>query len=398
MRLAPIAGFALLVLLTVAAPSRGGDGFRGRFELAGWTSGARGVRVELEVDGLAEGRLRVARHEASLFGGRTTWTSEAVRVDGDTAEVTYRVAEERGLIDLLDLFTPGRRCRSERVYVGRYRLSGDRVVEVVRRTAGEGGWSRAWTWGRRSLAPARVRVLTYNIHHGEGEDGRLDLARIAALMRAERADLVAVQEVDRRVRRSGGHDQPRELERLTGLRSVFGPNLRRFQGGDYGNVVLTRAAPGRTTNHRLPNPEQKEPRGLLDVALTLRHPDGAREEVRFLATHFGFGPAQLPSVAAVGEVVRAAPDRPMVLAGDLNAEPDSAVLDALRAQGWVVAGGPSVLPTHPAPRPRRQIDYVLYRPASRWRVVEARVTGNGVDSDHRPLIAELELLPPDDPR
>jgi len=56
--------------------------------------------------------------------------------------------------------------------------------------------------------PSTFRAMTYNIHHGEGVDGRLDIERIAALIRDERADLVALQEVDRGVERTKRRDLP----------------------------------------------------------------------------------------------------------------------------------------------------------------------------------------------
>ena len=49
----------------------------------------------------------------------------------------------------------------------------------------------------------RVRVLTYNIHHGEGIDGKLDLDRIAKIISSVEPDLVSVQEVDQKVERTG---------------------------------------------------------------------------------------------------------------------------------------------------------------------------------------------------
>ncbi len=48
--------------------------------------------------------------------------------------------------------------------------------------------------------------MTYNIHHGEGTDGKLDLERIAALIKQEQADIVALQEVDRSATRTGKRD------------------------------------------------------------------------------------------------------------------------------------------------------------------------------------------------
>lgn len=55
--------------------------------------------------------------------------------------------------------------------------------------------------------PATLRVLTYNIHHGEGTDGRFDLSRTAGLIATAEPDLVALQEVDQGTDRAGGVDQ-----------------------------------------------------------------------------------------------------------------------------------------------------------------------------------------------
>ena len=47
-----------------------------------------------------------------------------------------------------------------------------------------------------SARPATVRVLTYNIHHGEGRDREFDLTRQSQLIMSVQPDLVALQEVD----------------------------------------------------------------------------------------------------------------------------------------------------------------------------------------------------------
>ena len=75
-----------------------------------------------------------------------------------------------------------------------------------------------------------VRILTYNIHHGEGMDERIDLERIAALINRLEPDLVALQEVDRVVDRTGGVDQATALGELTGMTAVFGEFMS-YQGG-----------------------------------------------------------------------------------------------------------------------------------------------------------------------
>lgn len=242
--------------------------------------------------------------------------------------------------------------------------------------------------------PLRLRVLTYNIHHGEGVDGKLDLARIAKVIAAAEPDLVALQEVDLLVARTGNVDQPAELAKLTGLEVVFGANLK-LQGGEYGNAILVRTGNGGIVvkshqNHALPTMDDGEQRGVLAVELTL--PGG--EELSLLATHLDHrrpDAERLASATAINELVAKSPGRLAILAGDLNATPDSTVLKRLVANLWSNTANKPIS-TIPVARPERQIDFVLYRPANRWKVVETKVLDEAIASDHRPLLTVLELL------
>ena len=245
--------------------------------------------------------------------------------------------------------------------------------------------------GQTPPAPAVLaRVLTYNIHHAEGVDGTLDLDRIARVIRSVQPDLVALQEVDRRATRSSSIDQPAELGRLTGLTADFGANIP-LQGGEYGNAVLSRWPIVRSANHRLPNRDNGEQRGVLEVHLEA---PGTRTSVVLWATHFDHrsnDEERRASAEAIEARIREQPDVPAILAGDLNDVAGSPTLASL-GQSWVRTNT-DILPTIPAGQPRRQIDYVLVRPARRWRVLETRVLDEAVASDHRPLLAVLELLP-----
>lgn len=236
--------------------------------------------------------------------------------------------------------------------------------------------------------PERLRVLTWNIHHGRGVDGEVDLERIAAVIRKVEPDLVALQEVDRGVRRTGRVDQPAELARRTGLRVVFERNIR-YQGGDYGNAVLTRLPVVRWKNHPLPRVRKDEQRGVLEVEVRWPEEDG-EDTLRFLATHFDSRPddtERLASAAMLEELVEG--QGLVILAGDVNARPGSSTYAALERTWQRCFDGERN--TFPADAPRRQIDDVLVRPAGRFRLVEARVIPEGVASDHRPLLVVLEL-------
>ena len=231
----------------------------------------------------------------------------------------------------------------------------------------------------------RLRVLSYNLHHGEGVDGRLDLERIAEVVRAEDPDLVALQEVDRTTTRTKQVDQPAVLARLTGMAVVFGGNLE-LQGGAYGNAVLSRWPLGEVKNHPLPNFDDGEPRGVLAVPL---RPPGWPDPILFLATHLDHRRDDRGRIASAATINGLVPEGSLaILAGDLNAVPDSAVLAALRGP-W--SGDAKEHPTTPVNKPARQIDYVLFRPARRWTIASMRVLDEAVASDHRPILAVLQL-------
>lgn len=239
-------------------------------------------------------------------------------------------------------------------------------------------------------SPRRIRVLSYNIHHGEGTDGKIDLERIAKVIRSAEPDLVALQEVDRGVRRTAGADQPKELARLAEMKVIFERNIT-YQGGDYGNAVLSRLPVKRHKNHALPSHYKGEQRGVLEVELEL--PD-EKSPLLFLATHLDYRPddkERLASAKKIEELLADRPDTPAILAGDLNATPDSEVLK-LFAKTWQVPKTTEKTLTYPSQDPKKHIDYVLFRPANRWKVIEVRVLEETVASDHRPILIVLELV------
>jgi endonuclease/exonuclease/phosphatase family metal-dependent hydrolase len=233
-------------------------------------------------------------------------------------------------------------------------------------------------------AKPMLRVLSYNIHHGEGTDGKLDLPRIANVIRAADPDVVALQEVDDKTKRTKGVDQTAELARLTGLHGAFGKAID-LEGGAYGQAVLSRVPLGKGTVHLLPNEPNREQRIAFDVPLTL---DG--REVTFVTTHLDHQRDDLRQMqAAKLNEVFADAKTPVILAGDLNATPDSRPF-ALLATKWEMATGDKLF-TIPSAKPTKQIDYVLvHRTAAAFKIVEVKVIDEPVASDHRPILAVLE--------
>lgn len=235
---------------------------------------------------------------------------------------------------------------------------------------------------------AGLTVMTYNIRHGVGMDGRLDLERIARLINEHRPDLVALQEVDRGVARTQGRDLPGELSHLTGMTVVFGKNID-HQGGDYGNAILSRHPVLASTNLHYRMLREGEQRGLLQTTINLRG-----EAVSFLATHLDFRPDPAERLSNVAEIKAATAARPRqltIIAGDFNDHPGGAVHDALKAtfvDAWEQAGSGAGF-THSSTHPKSRIDYVYVRPVNGWTVTRAEVLPS-LASDHLPLLVELK--------
>lgn len=233
--------------------------------------------------------------------------------------------------------------------------------------------------------PPSLRLLTYNLHHGEGTDGRLDLDRIVQVIRRAAPDLVALQEVDRLATRTGRVDQPETYQYGTGLNAWYGAAMP-FQGGEYGQALLSRWPLGNPEVIRLPGKAGREPR----IAVTALVEAPRLGKVRWTGLHLDASRTDEDRWAQAGALL----DRfqferlPTFLAGDFNATPESRVMQRLLdpATRWEDAARANPEPTIPAEAPSARIDFVLTSPRGRWQTLEARVLPEAVASDHRPLL------------
>lgn len=230
--------------------------------------------------------------------------------------------------------------------------------------------------------------MSFNIKHGQGMDGVIDLERTAEVIRREEVDIVALQEVDVGVERSGERDIARELAELTGLEHyAFGKNVE-VEGGDYGTATLSRFPIVEEQNTHLTQlgPEQ---RGVLQTVIEVEG-----EELLFLNTHLdhrGEDDAErLQSIREVDEEILPEYEGvdAVVFAGDFNDVPGSSThqkMTELMTDAWEEAGEGEGL-TIPPDEPERRIDYIFYdggvAPAKVW--VPQTLT-----SDHLPVVAEF---------
>jgi endonuclease/exonuclease/phosphatase family metal-dependent hydrolase len=234
--------------------------------------------------------------------------------------------------------------------------------------------------------PGRLRVMTYNIHHGRGTDDKVDIERIAAVINAARPDLVAVQEVDVGVNRSGRIDEAAKLAVLTGMHVRFG-KARDYGGGDYGQAILSERPITDFAVHELPGDARDEQR--IALIATIQAGEGV-PEMRFVATHLHHQ-AEAHRVAQAKKLLELLAEEklPTVVAGDLNAEPGSRAMNLLLKR-WRDTTPDDAL-TYPAGEPIKKIDWILLAGADGWTVTDSEVLDEPVASDHRPVVVELEI-------
>ena len=226
----------------------------------------------------------------------------------------------------------------------------------------------------------RLRIVSFNIQHGlRGDGARVDVGLTGSTAAALKPDVLALQEVDVGVPRSGGVDEAAEVAAAAGMSHVFGPAARVGVIGQYGNAVLARGTIEDVAVRRLPRRRfRSEPRAIvlarvgiggLSLTVGATHLSIHREEV-FAQLH-----------AALAWTV--AHPAPWLFVGDLNLLPHE-VAPAVEAAGLELAGGDA---TFPASAPRIRIDHVAAGGGLRIASVEVAETPA---SDHRPLVVVLE--------
>jgi endonuclease/exonuclease/phosphatase family metal-dependent hydrolase len=241
-----------------------------------------------------------------------------------------------------------------------------------------------------------MRVVTWNIAGGRQEGtSTIDLAAVQAGVHALDADVLAIQEVDRQLARSGRADQPRAIAEALGpgwswwyAPALVGDDFRPLSGPDpggpaYGILLLSRLPVEGVEQRRFPPAGGGEQRTALVATVRV----GSRP-VTVAATHLsnklGYNVRQLRELQGI----LAARPAPRLLLGDLNLR--STALPLASQRGWPEAGRGNTIPNS---RPTRQLDHVLRNdPAGLLRPAGARVVAAPV-SDHRALVVDLDVAP-----
>lgn len=264
-------------------------------------------------------------------------------------------------------------------------------------------WGVTLTFAQNEY-PQRIRVASYNIHHGEGLDGKLDFKRISRTLEHLRPDVVALQEVDSATIRTDGRYGLGEMADEMRYYAAYGPAID-FQGGKYGVGILSRQCPLEVKRFALPGRE--EARTLLVAEF---------KDYVFACTHLSLTDEDRAASLTILEEVAETYEKPFIVAGDWNDIPQSDFIKALSMKFQICTR--TSVATFPADKPDSCLDYIAvykrhgevvrpgkadkdwvsYRPYVNEAAVvrHASVVADTVSSDHRPVFAEILLPTPVD--
>jgi len=239
-------------------------------------------------------------------------------------------------------------------------------------------------------------VMTYNVHSCIGRDAKASPSRIADFVASANPDIVAMQELDVGLIRSGLADQAQVIAEHLKMNFHFHPSLQ-VEKGLYGNAILSRYPMHLIRGAELPiypHHRRFEKRGVLWVEILIHdnpiqgintHLALHRRE-RLLQTDLLLGPEWLKHPNCCS---------PVLLCGDLNALPWSRVVrrfteNLIDIQGRIA--GRLLQGTWPSRFPVLRLDYILVSPDVRVKKIQVLNTPlTRIASDHLPFIAGIEV-------
>ena len=239
----------------------------------------------------------------------------------------------------------------------------------------------------------QFRIATYNIHKARGFDLRIVPERIIKVAQELDADILCLQEVVHVPEGQSNLNQAQEIAAaFPHHHTVFGVN-RRYRGGTYGNLTLSRFPIVSTHNHDLSR-ARREPRGVIQTAIEIL----PGRLVQLFNVHLGTGHQERRYQARklMNSEVLLQPDLrgPRLVLGDFNEWTRGLTTRLMRSelQTFKPRHAAHFPRTYPGMLPFLSLDHCYYEPPLQlletklWRSRTALIA-----SDHLPLIAHFNL-------
>lgn len=232
-----------------------------------------------------------------------------------------------------------------------------------------------------------VLVASYNVHKCVGTDGRFDPERTGRVIHEIDADVIALQEADKRFGDRNGLLDLARLEREAGLTAVPVSGQVKAHGW-HGNVVLFRRGSVRDVHQiKLPG---LEPRGAVVAEIELE----AGGTIRIVAAHFGLlRRSRTRQVRAILDIMNDSDEIPTLLMGDLN-EWRLNGRSALAMFETAFGELPPAVPSFPSRLPLLALDRLISNRKEILSPIMAHDTPLArLASDHLPIKAWVSLAP-----
>ncbi len=242
---------------------------------------------------------------------------------------------------------------------------------------------------KKNEATERLRTVSYNIRHGAGADGKVNLEKTASVLGNLSPDIVGLQEVDNGAKRSGSVNQAEALGKQLNMHAAFGKFMN-LQGGQYGMGILSKHKIVSVKQVNLPR--GNEPRVALAARIEL--PSG--KQIVAVNVHFDWvddDTYRYAQAQALSKYLKQL-DVPYILLGDFNDVRDSRTLKLLSENAMEAKKPADNRLTWPADKPEIEIDFIFASPADRWSAPVCRVLKAPVTSDHCPVFSVLQLRDP----
>ena len=245
-------------------------------------------------------------------------------------------------------------------------------------------------WSQSQIDSTKiVKVLSFNILHGKTMKGDFNLDVIAKVIIDANPDFVALQEVDYKTNRAKKYDLVTELGWRTKLSPLYGRAMY-YDGGEYGEGVLSKHTFLNTRNVPLPHLKGDEPRAALEITTVLP----SKDTISFIGTHLDHLKLETNKIMQAKEInkVFSSNKYPTILAGDLNAVPNSNTMNILESFWTASYDKNNPEPTFSSENPTKKIDYVMFYPKHRWKVLKRKTICDKIASDHCAYLVTLQLL------
>ena len=233
-----------------------------------------------------------------------------------------------------------------------------------------------------------ISIMSYNIRHGKGMDGKVDFDRIAKEISLVSPDVIALQEVDVKTNRIGGVPSDSVIAAKAGGYNHYFSSAMDFNGGKYGNAVLSKTPAISVTPVPLKGTE--EPRVMLVAEF---------ENYFFCSLHLSLdSTSRIEAAKTICETAEKMADGKLFfIAGDFNTSVSSVEMNILLNHFDILS--PYQLKTFPSDKPDRTLDYVMVLKNSKGKklvrefnfkkTLSSWVQPEPMASDHRPVFVVI---------